>query len=303
MGPGTRATDPVVRPRGNVALPVALIALGLLLLAVNYGLLDLGFLLGVARYWPLFVIAAGLDLLSRGRYRLALYAGAAAAAVLLSLAGGSLGVSPGGEVAVAQGLEGARRAEVTLDTGVTELHVTGASADLLASGTLAANRGEEIRQAFDVRGDTARLTLEARSRSVIPLDVGRGARWELQLTDRVPLTLRVDAGVGRTDLDLRGVRLESLDVNAGVGDVTVTLPATGAYDVEIDGGVGEVVVRLPRALEARVSIDEGVGEVSVPAGFTRAGDTHTSAGYATATARADIDIDGGVGRVRLERID
>src|SRR5690606_35602192 len=87
------------------------------------------------------------------------------------------------------------------------------------------------------------------------------------------------------------------------GDVTVTLPATGAYDVEIDGGVGEVVVRLPRALEARVSIDEGVGEVSVPAGFTRAGDTHTSAGYATATARADIDIDGGVGRVRLERID
>src|SRR5690606_40714994 len=62
------------------------------------------------------------------------------------------------------------------------LHVTGASADLLASGTLAANRGEEIRQAFDVRGDTARLTLEARSRSVIPLDVGRGARWELQLT-------------------------------------------------------------------------------------------------------------------------
>lgn len=43
--------------------------------------------------------------------------------------------------------------------------------------------------------------------------------------------------------------------------------------------------------------------MSVPAGFTRAGDTHTSAGYATATARADIDIDGGVGRVRLEPID
>jgi hypothetical protein len=286
-----------------MALPVVLIALGALLLAVNYGLLDLGFLLGVAQYWPLFVIAAGLDLLWRGRYRLALYGGAAALAIVLSLAGGSVGLGAGGAVEVAQGLEGARRAEVTLDTGVTDLRVAATASDLLASGSLTTGRGEQIRQSFDVRGDTARLTLAARNRSAFPISVGRGGRWDLRLTDRVPLALRIDAGVGRTDLDLRGLRLESLDVNAGVGDVTVTLPSAGAYAVEIDGGVGEVLVRLPRAVEARVTIDEGIGGVNLPAGFARDGNVHTSAGFATAAVRAEIDIDGGVGGVRLERID
>lgn len=293
------------RPGRGMTLPVILIAAGLLLFATNYGLLGWDFLLGIAQYWPVFLVAAGVDMLLRGRYRASVYGGAVVVAIALYAAGGALGI--GGSATtldVAQGLEGARRAEVVLDSSIADLNLTGSSTgQLLASGTLTSQRGEEIRRTFEVQGDTAQLTLRTRSRVTLPINVGRGGSWDLELTGRVPLALTVDTGVGRSNLDLRALDLVSLDLDSGVGDVTLTLPAAGAFAVDVDGGVGDITVRLPRSLEARVTVDSGLGDVEMPSGFSRTGDVYTSAGFDGATDRVEIDIDGGVGSIRFEQID
>jgi len=53
--------------------------------------------------------------------------------------------------------------------------------------------------------------------------------WELRLGTGVPVALEVDVASGRADLDLSGVRLETLALDGGSGALQLTLPATGYY--------------------------------------------------------------------------
>lgn len=68
--------------------------------------------------------------------------------------------------AIAQALEGARRAEVTLSTGVSAVTVRGdAGADLLAEGTVRPQRGERIEQSFSLEGGVARFDVSSEGRA------------------------------------------------------------------------------------------------------------------------------------------
>lgn len=296
-GRGTPSSE-----RGGGSIAYILIAVGALLLVIQLGWFDWRLLAGISSYWPIFLVAAGIDLLTRGRNRLALYGGAAVLVLVLSLFGG---FSAGEDrvVQVAQELEGASAADVRLRAGVARMTLTSdRSATLLAEGRLEAVAGQEIDQSYARRGQRGRLELASRR-----LRGFRGATsaptWQLQLSGRVPIALHVDSGVGNANMDLSELQLESLQLDGGVGNVSLTLPPRGDYRADIDGGVGDTVVRLPRGLAARISVDRGVGSVRVPDVFTRDDDVYTSPGYDSAPDRVDLRIDGGVGSVRIEFAD
>jgi len=283
--------------------PLVLIAAGAFLLAANLGLLSWNALWNLWYVWPVALVAVGADLLLGGRYRLLVVAGAVVAAALVyATTSGAVGAGPQGvPEEVAQGLEGASRAEVSLSTGVTRLTVRGdPDAELLVAGTVTPMRGERVERSFAVAGGVARFSLDSEGRFTAP-PFGRGGVWDLTLTGRVPLALDVDTGVGDADLDLSGLRLERLELSTGVGAATITLPP-GDYEAAIDTGVGAATVRLPQGVEARLRVSRGIGAVSVPAGFARDGDVYTSAGYGSARERLDISLDTGVGAVDVVRV-
>lgn len=292
--------------RGSGFWPLVLIVIGIFLILGNLGWLDWNVLWSLTYLWPLLLVAVGVDMLLRGRYRLLVIVVtlAVGAAIYTAYPNGLFATGASGEtVDVRQPLEGARQADVTVSAGVASLDLSSAgSADLLAQGTIRPAMGEQIEQSFEVSGGTARLVIDSRGPGFRgPVGAG-GGLWDLTLSGRVPMELKVDTGVGRARLELSGLTLTSLDLDTGVGAATITLPATGVYDVDIDTGVGAATIQLPAGLGARITVSRGIGGISMPSDFLRDEAVYESPDYGSARDRVDITLETGIGAVSVERI-
>src|SRR5690554_5685236 len=296
-------SEPAAQPRKDnrlTHLAYALVLLGALLLIARLGWFDLSFLLGIARYWPVLVIAEGVDLLTRGRWRVPVYAAGIGVALLLSFTGGWFGTSSD-TVEVAQELQNARSADVHIASGVANLYLTGApQSAYIATGSLGQHAGEHVTVEYDVRGGRGHFRATSRWRSL--MGPRRAEAWDLALTDRIPLALSLDMGIGSSTLDLRQLQLESLKVNGGIGETTVLLPRTGGFRGDIDAGIGEIVMRVPGSLGVRIDVDTGIGNVRVDGHFSKDGNTYTSPSYGSSSQRVELTIDAGIGSIRIESI-
>ena len=125
--------------------------------------------------------------------------------------------------------------------------------------------------------------------------------WNVGLTGEVPLDLRLEGGASRTRLDLRESKLRRLELKTGASETTVILPrAAGATDVRAEAGAASVTFLVPTGVAARIGTRMGLGSIQVDESrFPRMGDGYQSIDYATAENRIDLDIQGGVGSVRV----
>ncbi len=294
---------------GAVLLPLALIAAGILLLLANLGWISASFLWRAASAWPVILIAVGLDVLLRGRFRLVLVAVALA---ILAIFAAIPGVAPGGTVeagseAIQYERGGVDRLDLALEHGIgrLELGVLPAGDARLLAGTVRTGRGETLDRAFTVDGRDARLSLESDLEGPTFVPDGEERVWNLEVSPDVALDLDLDTGVGRAHVDLRDARLSRIDLDSGVGEVLLTLPGSGGYTADVDAGVGEVVVRIPRGTPVRLTVQTGLGRVDVLGAWTRDEDVYTSDGFAAADedARAEVEVQGGVGTIRVEIVD
>lgn len=154
------------------------------------------------------------------------------------------------------------RADIAL--GVGELTVAGGAAALLEAEFRYSEPSWRPELTYRV-GDDGEGRLKLRQpRESHPRRGGRERNeWDLRLNGDVPLDLRLELGVGRSDLALGGLTLTRLTVAVGVGDATIDLRGAWRQDLEIavDGGVGKATVLLPAGVGARVEAQGGVGGV------------------------------------------
>ena len=296
--------------------PVLLIGAGVMFLLNTLNIVSWDAWATLLRLWPLLLIAIGLDLLVGRRFPLGSALLAVTLVVVLALAlQGALpltsqaasSASVDHTESVSQPAEGAERASVNISFGSGALNVAAlpASSDLLIEGQVDLSKGETIHQEFRKTGAGATYTLEsAGTWSSGPEFIWEknGKTWDLSLNRAVPLTLTVDAGAGRSTLDLTNLTLQRFNLDGGVGQVTVKLADTGRYDVRVDGGVGQVVLMIPQGLAARVQVDGGLGGVTTQGNFTRRGDVYTTGAYDSAENRATVYVNGGVGQVVLKTL-
>ncbi len=296
------------RGRGG-GLAVLLIVVGVLILLGNVGWLSWNLLVQLAYLWPVLLVALGVDMLTRRRYRLAVWGGAiVVGALLFAYEGGAPGGrliwgTPAGELhTVSHALAGARSADVGITTTVGSLRLGSlAGSTALVEGTIRTGRGETLSDELSRRGDTAVLRLVSDQRPGADLGGGQRRAWDLDLARGVPIALAIKTGVGSAHLDLRRVDLSSLRMEAGVGEVTATLPASGNYRADFKAGVGATHITIPAGTEARVTVHQGLGSVRVNGAFDRSGDTYQTPGYATAGNRVDLNVDGGLGQITIDR--
>jgi len=300
-------TGPAPR-RSGVFFPILLIAIGLLVLAMNFGLVDSSIWVDLLALWPVLLIGLGLSIMLGGSR---VGAVAAAAVTLALLAGGVVWLqgrtsgSAGTPQAIDAPVAGLRSATVRLAPGAADVRVGAlpAGSPSLVAGTAGGMR-RPLEPIFDAGGGKGRFELADAPSTSFGFGDLRGRRWVLDVARAVPLAIEVNAGVGRVELDLTDVTLTTLDLDLGVGEVVATLPAKGRMDVDVDGGVGAITLRLPRGLAARIDADAGIGAVDVPDGFAKVDDhVWESEGYDDADDRVTIDVDGGVGAVDIDVID
>jgi hypothetical protein len=151
-----------------------------------------------------------------------------------------------------------------------------------------------------VNSGTGTLSVEQPDESTDMRDDDRN-EWDIQLNDGVPTDLHVVMDAGKSDLDLSDLTLTGFDLRVGAGPSTVDLAGDWDRDVDasIQGGAGEATVRLPSQMGVRVGVVGGLGEVKAE-GLSRDGDTYVNDAYGESEATLKVDIEGGVGVVRLE---
>jgi hypothetical protein len=300
------APPPPQRRSAPAAWPLALIVVGVVLLAANLGWFNAFALLSLLQYWPVALIAVGINLITRGRYLTPIVIAAVVVALALWSADDGLralvGTTTAGEtVAVQHDLMDAASARVTLDLGVGRVRIDGgAPSGVLATGSIRTGRGETIEQAYGRENGAALLELRSRQTPGVNIGTNEARSWELSLTREVPLALRVNAGVGETRIDLRATQLIDASYRGGVGGSELLLPA-GGYAASIDVGVGATTVRLPPDAAARVTVTTGLGRATVQGEWRRDGDVYTTPGYDTASQRIELRVAGGVGAVTVDR--
>jgi hypothetical protein len=125
--------------------------------------------------------------------------------------------------------------------------------------------------------------------------------WNVGLTPDIPLDLRVDAGATQTHLDLRDVRLRSLELHTGASGTRVILPrAAGSTVVRAETGAAELVFEIPAGVAARIRSRMVLGSTQIDEGlFPPTGIGHESTDFATASNRVEIDVQGGVGSLKV----
>jgi hypothetical protein len=124
--------------------------------------------------------------------------------------------------------------------------------------------------------------------------------WDLRFNNSVPLDLKVEFGAGEARLNLGSLSLRSVNVEVGAGTLRLDLRGTpkNEYSVRVRGGVGDAAVYLPKDIGISASASGGLGEISVT-GLRKTGDRYVNDAYEKATVRIRLDIQGGVGSIKL----
>ena len=191
----------------------------------------------------------------------------------------------------------AKMSRIELNLGAGELRVSGGSKKLLEAD-------------FDFEDPSQRPRVESHSTgfrgdvkisepSGISLHNGK-YRWEVRLTDDVPVDFNAHLGAGEATIDLSSVSKRSVSVNMGVGQLSLDLrgKVESDYSVDINGGVGEARIRLPADAAVTANASGGIGEISVDGLEKRGGrwiNPRNDHG-----PRIHLNVHGGIGQIHID---
>jgi hypothetical protein len=289
--------------------PMLLIAVGTILLLNVLEVLDWSIWWSILHLWPIFLIAAGLDLLLGRR---SVWGPLLAAVLVLAILAGALWLSVS-DVAGGRGLTseqihqplgGAAKAAVAVDPGAGILRIEALpESAVLVEGVIHVGEGERVAQDYAQSG--AQATFELRTEGGqpwVPFGSGLDARrlWDLGLSPGATLQVNTSLGLGEAALDLTGLTLSDLQTNMGIGLTRITLPDEGQYRGRLDGAIGVTTIDIPEGLGARLHVDTGIAARQLPDDYREQGDNvYVSPGYETAESRVDLDISQAIGLLRI----
>lgn len=255
-----------------LAWPVGLIVIGILLLLSTTGSLGVGPGELVAEWWAVALIAWGAWLL-----------------IAALIPGRRLG-----DDHLELPLAGANAAAVKVSFGGGQLQIGAGRPGLLLTGDF-----EGMPARHRLRGPGS-VEVEPEAPAAWPW-LERTPSWRIGLAVDVPVELQVDSGAARTLLELTDVPLRALKIATGASETRVRLPrAAGETRVRAESGAAAMTFEVPAGVAARVRSRMALGSTQVDAArFPKVGDAWESPDYATATNRVEINIQGGVGSVRV----
>jgi hypothetical protein len=288
----------------HIVFPILLISIGALALMENAGLLAVSAWDVLLRSWPLLLVAWGLQgLLGRSALGALLAGlltlGLGAVVIWYSVETGALQAPSLNSRTVRQALAGARDAEIVIDHSFGTLSIAALQdSPQLLEGTVTEGSNLSVIDEFRVVDGTAHYRLDSEG---IGFLFQTDLRWDLNLSNRVPLDLTVHQGLGSLTVDLAELDVRQVSIDGGVGDIHVTAPGSGTSSLRIDQGVGSVRVVVPPNMEARLNFDGGLGGIQLDPRFREVGqDVYETSGYAGADDRVEIRVDIGVGELIVQ---
>lgn len=302
------AVDPqapagVAPRRRGLFWPVALIAIGLVFLLANYGLIQPLSVLSLLALWPVLLILLGIDIAFARRWPLPTLAAEVAiialAIVFAATQPGALGLGAltfgrtdcAGQPSVSAPRGSASSLALRINGGAARYRIEGGARELV-----------EATSDRDLLCLTSRANASSRGDVVISQSgtrIGGSADVSVKVANDVPLSLTMNAGAGDFLVDLHDVKVTEARFAMGAASTTLVLPhPAGDVTVRIDGGASSVTIEIPADVEARVTVSGGlVSSSSSNPRATKDGNIIQTTGYAGAKDRVTVTVTGGASSV------
>lgn len=287
-----------------------LIALGVAFLLTNMGIMSFNWW-AVLRFWPVFLILVGLDLLL-GRTALGSILVALVGLVMLGgvlvLASSDTTSGPrfihlSGNTITREiseplgGVDHLKNVEFNMGAGSTNIHALTDSSNVV-EGTYRTDRDITLNVEYDAEAGSLVISQNESNGFVTNDYIGE---LDLGLTSAVAIDdLSFNFGAGDFTLDLSDLDVQSISIDGGVGSIDVILPAAGDYTVDVSTGVGEVQLTVPAGVEAQITPDTAITSVNVANRFEKQGDIYVSSAYNRASNRASIHVSAAIGSVEIK---
>jgi hypothetical protein len=306
----------------SVVFPILLIAFGVLMLLwlwrpdfYPWPVLD--------KYWPLFLILVGAGMLwdrlhrqrdpeSAPRFPIGSTIGAITFLVVLSALlwrGQAFDRQHGGHLVLSAGRShetksvdaaGAKAVRLSIQMPVGQLRLEGGAQHLLEADFYHGSAWQTPSVDYVVDAGVGDLNITQHGGDQFATNSDNG--WNLKLTDKLPVELDMDLGAGRGDLNFARVDLTRLNVNIGAGQVTVDLTGERGKDLqaELHGGVGQATIRLPKNVGVVATVHGSMGQVDVH-GLKEEDGQYVNAAYGKAPTTLHLNVEGGIGQIKLEQ--
>jgi len=303
-----------VSTRRGVFWPLLLIALGLIFLLQNFGVISGVSWLAVASLWPLLLILIGLDIAFARRWPVpTLAVEIAVIAAGLALLAYSPNLSPG--AFAFGGASGTGQTDVSLPRGATQLnltlnggairsyHVSGGASELIEAHSASPDLRLRVSGGSNGRADVG--LDQVSSGFFHPMDEGD---IQIRLASDVPTSLTINVGAGEFDVDLSDVRVTDARVDIGASSMRFVVPKpSGDVAIRMNGGASNIVLVVPDGVDARIATTGGLlslrsdntrlGSGGGTGGCVACGSSVETSGYNAAHDRVTLTISAGVSSI------
>lgn len=227
-------------------------------------------------FWPLFLILLGI-------------------AVLVSR---FTTPNPANGESFSISLENAAKVALNIDLGASSVKVMGgAPRGTAVSGT----QGTTINFKSRLNGDTLTVDIDA-GPSFLPFLGPEGGSWVFQLTNEVPVSMKLDGGAASLDFDFTDIKLDFLGVEMGASSMTLKLPANaGRTLIDVEAGAASMDIIIPQGVAARIRIEQGASAQNIDlARFPEiTSGLYQSPDFENAENKAEINLEGGANSITI----
>lgn len=191
--------------------------------------------------------------------------------------------------------------DLTIDYGQVNIS---AGADAWVEGDIQYNVAElEPKVIYKLKRDQGKITIDQPKKTKI--NVKNGALkndWDLQLTNDLPVDLKINTGASDTSMNLEGMQLQSLDIETGVGRSILNLGGTWSesFHVHLQMGVGESTIILPNDVGVEIKSTKGIGSATFNGFISNGKDTYVNEAFEHADVIISIQTELGIGSANFE---
>jgi hypothetical protein len=303
---------------------IVLLFIGAVLLLENFGLIDF-YWRSVWRFWPIFLIIAGINILfSRSKSQLAGVISIAILVITLGILFFKGQETPGGSKQMSDDLTEHNDTPDSSPDTLNEQHLAlPYEADSIAKRTVLNISGAGT--SFELKGATDSLisavvnqkgekfmlsnNLSKDSVSTLTLKMGGKGKWntgghdvDVWLNTRPNWEFQINMGAGEVKFDLTDYKVREFNFDGGAAALDVKLgsllPIT---DVNVKTGIAEVKINIPTGSGCQIRAKTGLSSKEFT-GFTKLSDnTYETPNYKDSKNKIFINFDGGLSSFEVNR--
>ena len=310
----------------RITTGITILFIGIVLLLSQLNSISFNWV-GIFRYWPLFIVLAGIRMLVPKDQQIGQFIAIGATVVILGFLT-YIGLSTPKEPLLTQLLKNKgvqidmddpndktnyttqklqvplddkiQSATLNIDLGATSLRNDSSTTSEIFS---AYNTSKEYLLGVTTHGESAdKLNINLKGKFKDKDFNSKNNNTYIALNPNIIWKLNFDIGAIDAKLDLSAYKIEVLDIDAGATSLKLKLGRPLATTkISMDAGASSIEIAIPKNAACRISSDNALSSTDYEGDFLKTDGMVKSTNYDSATEKFDFDINGGIASIKIRR--